>query len=342
VNDSDPSWPGDAPASPGGGAPDGAAEPADAEDASVVSSDAPRERSTSPPDSRWDGIVRAMERPFERFLGTFKWSLLAALLVLGWAFWLQHVLVDQQSLQMGRISEAKAAQLKSALALAIAEREQALGEMAYRWEHWRADPVGWSVDAALLIQRDLQFRGIAWLDDTLGVRWTRPTTATITRGALDRLDDPIREHAISLLDPTNRSVMSRTYILMNGQRQLMVRARLQGESRGMLIGVIRPGDLFDAVLVPEIRNGWAIAVYEGPYLLYGAQWATSGPEAQWTREAEVNAADWVVSIRVWPSEELAAEMRSPGPRAAMIGGVVIAFFVAIGVRRIETLSRRAA
>jgi len=65
----------------------------------------------------------------------FRLPLLAALLVLGWAFWLRHVLIDQQSVQIGRVSEAKAAQLKSALALAIAQRERALGDMASRWEH---------------------------------------------------------------------------------------------------------------------------------------------------------------------------------------------------------------
>ena len=52
-----------------------------------------------------------------------------------------------------------------------------------------------------------------------------------------------------------------------------------------------------------------------------------------TREAQVQAGGWALSVRIWPSEELARAMR--GPEAMTV-------LIAILVRRIQVLSRRVA
>lgn len=291
----------------------------------------------------WDRIVRAIERPVEHAVLEYRLSLVVLFLLAAGTLWLSQRMVDRDFIQIGRMADAKVAQLASQVGQGLDQRARAIGDLAERWSGLPEDDAAWSRDAALVIQRDIQFRAIAWYDPALRVKRMRPTTADIPLAALDRQDEAARQHVMTTMSSTEPA-FSPSYLVGDSKRQVMVRALVPHPNAApdFMIGVARPGDLCDALVGQEIKNGWSIAIYEGPYQIFGPVWADAGPEIRWTREAQVRAGGWALSVRIWPSEELARTMRGPEAMTVFVAGMVLALLIAVLVRRIQVLSRRAA
>jgi len=311
-----------------------------AADAPDPAPEAPRR---DPAGEAWDRIVRGIERPVERALAEYRVPLAVLLLVLAASLWFAQKLADLERVRMAELAAAKSAQVASQISLGLDERARAIGDLADRWSRLPVDDDAWSRDAALVIQRDIQFRAIAWLSPALEILRMRPTTADVPLSALDRADAELRRTALTTMGSV-RVAFSHSYLLGDGKRQVLVRALVDRPdgSTDVMIGVARPGDLFDALAGDEIKNGWSIGIYEGPYQLYGPAWAAGGDEVQWTREGVATSGTWTLTVRVWPSAELAERMSGAEARTTAIAGAVIALLFAIAVRRIQVLSRRAA
>ena len=98
---------------------------------------------------------------------------------------------------------------------------------------------------------------------------------------------------------------------------------------GTLVGVMRLRDLIDTVVEPELRRGFSVTVYEGPFQVFGPVWAQSGDQGQWARDAVSRVDLLELRVQVWPSEELAERMKSTAPMAVLILGYLLALIVTV-------------
>jgi len=238
---------------------------------------------------------------------------------------------------------ARAGELQSWANLQLELRWRALDDLARTWEaRPKPDLDAWQYDAEILLRRNMQYRAVAWLAPDLSTVAIQPTTANLPGWAFGPAGDEARLRTLSSMVPQTGAGFSSSYVLPDGERQILVRAPMHGpEGRtAFLIGVIRPHDLIDVLVGRMIRAGYSVAVFEGPYLMFGENWSAGGEETRWTREVEVGSGELGLRLRLWPSEDLLARVRTGTPRRVLIGGLLLALFVALLVRRTEVLSER--
>jgi len=114
-----------------------------------------------------------------------------------------------------------------------------------------------------------------------------------------------------------------------------------GRGAGFIVGVLRSRDLIDAATKVTLQRGFTIAIYEEPYLIYGASWLHSGGEAVWSMDRELELGDHSWRVQVWPSKEMLAELRSPAPNSLRILGLVLALVLGTAVYLAQSWRERA-
>ena len=274
----------------------------------------------------------------------FWLPLLVGLSVGGVAIWLHESLAYRENLNIYRIMQAEAARLSSEASGRVTARIAALRTMASRWEKMRRpDRAEWEADASRLVSRDIQYRGVEWREPTLDLRWSGPFAARLPGAALDPRDDELRRRALEAMKDRPEPSISGTVLLTDGKRQLVVCAPMFAEDRGIgfQVGVLRLGDLMDALLSETIARGYSVAVYEDPFLIFGPAWLASGDDAALAGDAEFRIDDFSWRLKVWPGEELVKRMRTHDKDVVLVFGLVLAFFSAIMVDQLQLWRRRA-
>jgi sensor domain CHASE-containing protein len=270
-------------------------------------------------------ILRAVVRPLAAGL------LASAAGVAGW--WLATRAEDQM---LNRIAQTETRLVAARIESAVRTHEGQLEEMARRWEH-RPNAAGddWKADVFDMKAQTPAFRAMEWREPSHALRWAAPLTALAPGGDLDSLYEERRRATLTLATGNSGAYVSATYFGGQEHRQLsMIAPMRDGDAvSGYLVGVARVRDLLDQAVQEELRSGYSIAVHEGPYLLYGPEPTTEGPEAErfsWTTDIEVDGLKW--KVEAWPGKELSERLRSPIPLALLSIGVMIGIFAAAMVR----------
>jgi hypothetical protein len=318
-------------------------EPVPADPPATGSTDPEPESGSAAAPRRDAAWVRALEEPVERFFAAFRVPIAVALFVAAGTLWGYSALVAHGDIQLGRLVDARTKQLRSEALLQLQIRANALDEVARMWEgRTNANLDTWSQDAEMLLRRNMQYRAVAWLAPDLSTVATEPSVARLPGWPLGPEGDDARLRTMSALAAESNTEFSRSYVFGDGSRQILVRAPMYHINAPIsyLIGVMRPRDLIDALVDPAIRDGYAVSVYEGPYLLFGPDWSNETVGTQWTREVEVVNGELGLRMRIWPSEDLLRQVHSRAPRMVLIAGLVLALLMAVLVRRIQVLSDR--
>ena len=269
--------------------------------------------------------------------------LATAVALAAFGVWLDRLLRTEDDFRIRGTVEAEAGRLRSEIAEMIDARLQSLAQSAARWQYRLDGPQpAWQADLTGLVRDDLQYGAVAWLEPSLELRWVEPPTARLPRFPLDPQDDEVRGAALDLLRARGEPSISWTVPLASGHRQIVALAPMFAGERpaGYLMGVMRARDLLDVALHQAIVSGYSVTVYEGPYLLYGPTWEQSGPEGQWSRDAELHVGSLGWRIKVWPSAELAARLEGHGASAAVALVALLAIAVPIGIHLAQKAARR--
>jgi sensor domain CHASE-containing protein len=275
-----------------------------------------------------------------------RWSVpvLVALVVGAATVTLYQTLYERESLFISVLVEAEAGRLKGEAAEQIGQRIEAIRDLARRWEREPAPTEeAWQQDAARLLARDIQFRAVEWVDPSLTTRWFAPEFARVAGGTLDSTDDGLRLQALRVIEDLPGATLSGSYLLADGHRQALICAPMfaQGRGAGFIVGVVRLRDLFDTIFKQGLSEGYTVAVYEDPFLIYGASWLRGGGEAVWARDNDLAFATHSLRIQVWPSADMYSDMRTVGLRLVLVLGWVLAVALAILIERMQTWRGRA-
>jgi sensor domain CHASE-containing protein len=282
---------------------------------------------------RLGGFLRRLAIPF-----------LVALMVGSVAYSLYQVEETQVGNQVFRAGAGEVMRVRAEVADQLRFRVNLLSSLATHWERARTvDPAEWRTDAATILRMDLQFNAVAWLDTSLAVRFLVPSSATLPGLDLDPRDDEARHREFEDLRARPEAQISSTVALADGRRELLVWAPMnssEGKVIGYLVGVIRLRDLLDVALAPGIRRGYAISVYEGPFLLFGPVWQEAGPESDWEKDVSLSMNRLLWTIQAWPSEELMPRLDTWAEEWTLGFGLFLALLVGFGVDRIAVWKRR--
>jgi hypothetical protein len=137
--------------------------------------------------------------------------------------------------------------------------------------------------------------------------------------------------------------VSPSFIGPGARRQILLAAPLlrDGERVGVLTAVIRVRDLADSIVSTDVQQGFAIAIREGPYHLYGPLATIEGAEAErWWRTATTQSGALSWDVDYWPTGELMDRLRSPWPPLALVIGLLGACAAGTAVRTIQLQRRR--
>jgi sensor domain CHASE-containing protein len=215
-------------------------------------------------------------------------------------------------------------------------------DLARRWENAEApDSARWADDVEGLARQDPVLRAFEWRDDAFQLRWSEPLAARAPGGDLDPQSDPDRLSAATVAAAHPLGSVAGSVPGERG-RTVVFSAPLtrDGRSVGTMSAITHERDLIDAIVVPEVRRGFSIAVREGPYRVYGPRASVEGPEAErWSRSTLVQVGELSWAIECWPSVDLLDRLRSYAPPWVLIGGLVAAAILAGLVRSLE-LARR--
>lgn len=273
------------------------------------------------------------------------WPGLAVTLVLAGAVTaLWGAMRTHEDEQIQRMLDLQGLRLETAAARAIETRAHEMLHWARRWETVAAPAESaWAQDAERLAEADPLFRGFEWRDPVLEPRWSAPLPASGATGDLAPEHEPRRRDAAYGVIGREDVFVSPSFIGPDARRQILLAAPLlrDGERVGVLTGVVRVRDLADTIAGEDMRRGFAIALREGPYHVYGPLASTDGPEAErwWSSTTmQVGALSW--EIDYWPTGELMDQVRSPWPPLVLVLGVLGAAAAGLGVRTIQLQRRK--
>jgi hypothetical protein len=278
------------------------------------------------------------------YLLTLWKPVLAGLAMAAGTFGLYQTLVDQEGQLIYRVMTGEAARLRGEVADQVEARVLAMRKLAARWEKERW-PVQeeWQREASRLLFQDLQIRAIEWVEPTRQVRWLVPTTARTPQSILDERGDEIRDRELEALLNGPDPKLSRSFPLPDAPRQILICAPMSDAGRvsGYLIGIVRARDLIDAVLASEIKDGYSVAIYEDPFLIFGPVWLESGRGGEFGNDASFQIGDLSWRLMVWPSPELLSKLSSAGPPVVLVVGFILAALCSIAVYELDRWKRRA-
>jgi sensor domain CHASE-containing protein len=269
--------------------------------------------------------------------------LLTVVVIAAAAYFAYQRFLEFEDAQIGRMMEAKAAELRTTAVQEIDARVETLEHFARRWEAIpdpRQDQ--WVSESEQLMDSRLQFRAVEWRDSMLTVRWFAPAIARMPRMVLDPNGDTQRWGEVSLVADREQGAITRGIQLPDGDRQVLVTAPMWSNHRrvGYLIAAIRMKNLMDAIADPDIARGYSVTISEGALQIFGPALSESDRGTQ-AADSELQVDELALHIQVWPSPDLETKLRSQGPRITLIAGLMIALVMGTLFYRLETWRARA-
>jgi hypothetical protein len=104
-----------------------------------------------------------------------------------------------------------------------------------------------------------------------------------------------------------------------------------GHLEGYEVGVIRLRDLLDVALHRSLARGFALALFDGAELIYGARPEEAGDAIGYARDAAFVRDGLVWRLEMWPSDDMARRLDTRAPAAILGLGILLAFFVAVAL-----------
>ena len=272
------------------------------------------------------------------------WPSIAAAAVLGaGSLVLFAVLRRHEDAQIRRVLELEGRYLSSAAGRSLETRVLEVVELARRSEGYtEPDSARWARDVQALADRDPALRAFEWRDAAFQPRLGEPLSAGLAGAELDSTYEADRVSAAASAGTHPGGWVAASFS-GPGRRRLVVFAApmlRDGSQAGVLTAIARERDLIDASVMPEVQRGFAIAVRDGPYRVYGPPAPRDWSEAaHWWRTTPVRVGGLGWAIDFWPSPELLDRLHSYAPPFVLVSGLLVAMVVASLIRLPAGVSR---
>lgn len=271
-------------------------------------------------------MVRGIVRP-----------LLAGLLVAGIGVAAWWFLTRAEDRTINRLVEAQAQLIADRAGRSIETHLGRVERMARRWEQKKTpNAEEWKSDVLDVKRETPALRAIEWRDAAFDLRWAAPLTGLGAGGDLDSSYEDRRRSVLSVAASGNEPYVSATFFGNAHHRHLaLVVPMFEGDlASGYLVAVARVRDVLDQVMQAELKQGYSVAVHEGPYLVYGPPPTSEGRAAErFSGSADVEIHDLKWRVEVWPGPDLVERLRSPVPLLILAIGVIAGLFAAAIVSR---------
>lgn len=246
----------------------------------------------------------------------------------------QALVVDQRA-QTKRTVEARAALMRTEIAVQVQSHIMALDRLARRWHlAGMKDEQQRKADATIVVADYKGFDGIRWVDPSSHVGWTIALQSHQAEQNMYLAFEERRREALEAARTTRRLAVSRPVELTTGGKGFLIIVPLyEGDNlEGYIDGFFRIQDLLDAVLSEEARGGYGVLVSEGADEIYRRSESSNQQRYAWadTKALALPGMDW--RVEVWPEDKMLAELQSSVPTFTLVVGLIISFILAWTVR----------
>ncbi len=257
----------------------------------------------------------------------------ASVIVLNLLFWQE--LIHQEDVHIKNNVELAAASISHEIEVQIQERTLGLVRMARRWEieGGTAKPK-WEADALNYYRDYTGFQALEWVDESNYVRWIVPLAGNEAVQNLNLTSEERRRTALEKARESRKVTMTRIVNLTQGGKGFLMYVPLFPKKNfgGFIIGSFRTQTLLNGLLDRNVRQKYAIAIFDGNDKIYTNQENLSNKiPAKWQHNTEINLNGVTWNLKVLPTPATAATERSPLPKVVLGGGLLVAVLLAWGV-----------
>lgn len=224
-------------------------------------------------------------------------------------------------------------------------RVLALVRMANRWEtHGRPARAEWVSDADLYLEHYTGLSSISWITPSFKSQWN-----VSKKNELLGLDSVLGHESDlyrALIDQKKRRepVILHSAGTAGGERAITASVLISRDGKGFegfISGTFNANQLFDSVVLHEVKDDYSVAVYDGNDELYRHSKKAFEENSRWARELSVGlyGANW--RVRVWPEAELLKSLKSPLPEVILAAGLSASLLLALLVHFVQTSQKRA-
>jgi two-component system NtrC family sensor kinase len=200
----------------------------------------------------------------------------------------------------------------------------------------------WAEEVVLYLEHYPELHAVAWVDPTLMLRRIVPRESNQPRASPSPLFGEQQRLAMELARDSRETTASRVFDLPQGGVGVQLSVPIFQGTRfdGCIIGIFRLGQLFDTILA-GVAHEYSIALFEGEREIYGRNLKRGAYEQIWGQETAfgLNGVTW--RIRLWPTRERVAQLRSALPEVVLAVGLLTGLLLAIAVHYASTARQRA-
>ncbi len=240
-------------------------------------------------------VAAAWERGRNARVRAPRWlPLLIGLAALTVTFNLYLALSAQERNYIARTIDDHAAEMERATEVEIREHVLALERMAERWQRGAGTTFDeWRADASRYVSDFEGYKAIEWVDATYRIRWIEPLNGN--EAALNRnlAADPAQLRSLEAARGLLSAQVSRSFeYRQDGRRGMLLYVALTRDEQfdGYMVGAVRFEQLLNAILPEDIRNDYAISIFDGDREIYRNDERTNDfrGENEWQRERVIN------------------------------------------------------
>ncbi|MCC6531623.1 MAG: PAS domain S-box protein [Burkholderiales bacterium] len=290
----------------------------------------------------------AAERPQSTTLGrtgflAASWlALFVGLIVVAATLGLWRALIAEERADTERAVALNLDSVRNEISSRMESRIFALVRMARRWEMRGGPPrEEWESDAKLYLSHYTGYLAIARIGPEFELGWLVAQDASRSMPGEDFVGGRQRE-ALQAARLRREVVLSHGAGSTAGERLLLINVPVfQGEAfNGFIVGMVKVQPMIAAILTPSIASGYAIAVSNDGTEIYRRDSEATQAARESGQETSIGLYGVTWRVNVWPREEL-TESRSPLARAVLLGGLSLAFLVALTVHFAQVARLRA-
>lgn len=253
---------------------------------------------------------------------------------------LWQALIAQDCTSIEQMILTESSNVKNEVAAQLETQTRALVQMANRWEMRGGTPKQeWEADAQLYVSDYGGYQAIEWVDPSFHVRWIVPREGNEAAQNLNLTRESRRRIALETARNRHEVTVTRSINLVQGGNgfQVYVPIFVGEDFRGFIVGVFRVQQLLDTILEGEenVARGYSITVFDGKDEIYSHNVVSRQHEKKWGQETKINFYGVTWRMQICPTPELLAKVQSPLPRAVLIGGLLMAWLLALTVHLIQ-------
>jgi signal transduction histidine kinase len=201
----------------------------------------------------------------------------------------------------------------------------------------------WELSSRLFLELHPSFLVVQWADPAHRVAWGMARDGRHGGKVLDQTTLRLALEA-ALHGRSGEPIVSSTFVLPDGRAaaRVVVPVFKADALVGFLIGVFDLQAEIGRMLADHADLGYSVALREGDRTIYRTPGTGFEQERRWGQDVELRLPGIAWGLRVWPSRDLLADMRSPLPELALVLGALLGLSLMLTVHFSRAVYQRSA